>query len=114
MHIHVESAIAPMPRVQQVRGMFDLPDEPVAALDWHVDLPLDTRPWHIGLIVGPSGSGKSTVARHLFPQTADLDEEGRPAAFQEWVDRGAVVDAFPEAMPIKEIVALLSPVGFAS
>jgi energy-coupling factor transporter ATP-binding protein EcfA2 len=114
MHIHLETPIASTPRVQQVRGMFDLPEETSARLDWHVELPLDERPWHIGLIVGPSGCGKSTVARHLFPETAALDVEGRPAAFPEWIGRGAVVDAFPETMPIKDIVALLSAVGFAS
>ncbi|MBI3406930.1 MAG: ABC transporter ATP-binding protein [Planctomycetes bacterium] len=114
MHLHVETPINLTPRVQQVRGMFDLPEEAIAALDWHIELPLDERPWHIGLIVGPSGCGKSTVARHLFPELADLDEHGHPTAFSEWIGRGAVVDAFPETMPIKEIVALLSSVGFAS
>lgn len=114
MHIHVETPIVPTPRVQQVRGMFDLAEEATTHLDWQVELPLADRPWHIGLIVGPSGCGKTTVARHLFTEMAGLDEQGRPPSFREWITRGAVVDAFPEAMPIKDIVALLSSVGFAS
>jgi ABC-type glutathione transport system ATPase component len=41
-------------------------------MEWNVSLPLDVRPWNIGLIVGPSGCGKSTIARRLIgaPYTA--------------------------------------------
>src|SRR5271170_5115083 len=106
MHITVETPISDTPRVQQVRGMFDLPADKLSRLDWDVRLPLDEKLWHIGLIVGPSGCGKTTIARRLFPEPAsDLAEP---------LERGSVLDAFPEAMPIKEIVALLSAVGFAS
>ncbi len=108
MKIVVETPIASSPRVQQVRGMFDLPAEKSSRLEWRADLPLE-EPWHIGLIVGPSGCGKSTLARHLFPGRTQ-----EPAGFAEWTGRGAVVDAFPAGMPIKEIVLLLSAVGFAS
>lgn len=105
MHIVVESSVPATPRVLQVRGMFDLPAASTSRLEWQADLPLDERPWHIGLIVGPSGSGKSTVLRHLFPGGAD-HRAGREEA--------AVVDAFPEGMSIRDIAALLSAVGFAS
>lgn len=114
MHIVVESPVRATPRVQQVRGMFDLAPEPVSRVEWHVSLPLDAQEWRIGLIVGPSGCGKSTVGRHLFPELARLDVHGRPPEFAEWVGRGAVVDAFPPDMAIKDVVALLSAVGFAS
>jgi ABC-type lipoprotein export system ATPase subunit/GNAT superfamily N-acetyltransferase len=113
-HIIVESPVADSPRVEQVRGMFDLEPAQVSRLEWQVRLPIEERPWHIGLIVGPSGCGKSTIARWMFPETAALDEHGRPRQFREWVTRGAVIDAFPETMPIKDVVALLSAVGFAS
>ena len=66
MLITVETPIRDTPRVQQVRGMFDLPAEATSRLEWDVRLPLDERPWHIGLIVGPSGCGKTTVARGSF------------------------------------------------
>src|SRR5207248_3204768 len=96
------------PRVQQVRGMFDLPAAKISRLAWDVRLPLEEKLWHIGLIVGPSGCGKTTIARHLFPemeQHFDLVER---------LALGSVVDAFPDDMPIKDIVTLLSAVGFAS
>lgn len=58
--ITVESPIAESPRVQQVRGLFDLPAEKTSRLRWEVSLPIEERPWNIGLITGPSGCGKST------------------------------------------------------
>jgi hypothetical protein len=113
-HIAVETHISNTPRVQQLRGMFDLPADTVSRLEWHVRLPLEERPWHIGLIVGPSGCGKTTIAKKLFPESAARDENGPPAGLRDALQRGTVVDAFPESMPIKEVTALLSSVGFSS
>jgi GNAT superfamily N-acetyltransferase len=107
MRITVETLILDTPRVQQVRGLFDLPGVKSSRLAWDVHLPLEEKPWHIGLIVGPSGYGKTTVARHLFP-----DQMARhPVAH---APGSSILDAFPAGMPIKDIVALLSAVGFAS
>lgn len=108
MRIVVESAVADTPRVSQVRGMFDLPESAVSRVEWDVDLPLDEKPWNIGLIVGPSGCGKSTIARNLWPgnyrQLGDL----------QWVASNSILDEFPESMPVKDVVGLLSAVGFSS
>jgi hypothetical protein len=109
-HIVVETPIAATPRVQQVRGTFDLPAEHVSRVEWYVRLPLEDWDWQIGLIVGPSGCGKTTVARKLFAGAATAEE----AVLRDRLQRGCVVDAFPDDMPIKEIVALLSAVGFSS
>ena len=106
MQIILETPIVDSPRVQQVRGMFDLPADKISRLHWDVRLPLDEKLWHIGLIVGPSGCGKTTIARRIFPEMERTPELNR--------EQGSVLDAFPETMPIKEIVALLSAVGFAS
>ncbi|MFL5245057.1 MAG: ABC transporter ATP-binding protein [Gemmataceae bacterium] len=105
-HLVVEHTIRATPRVQQVRGMFDLPVEASSRVEWDVHLPLDDRPWHIGLITGPSGCGKSTIARHIWPNAV-----GRPF---EWPADASVLDGFPAALGIKEIVALLSSDGFSS
>src|SRR2546427_9408493 len=105
-HIAVETPIQNTPRVQQLRGMFDLPAETASRLEWHVHLPLEERPWHIGLIVGPSGCGKSTIARRLWPYHLIQ----APA----WPCDRAVVDGFPNELSIKDIVSLLSSVGFSS
>jgi ABC-type phosphate/phosphonate transport system ATPase subunit len=106
--IVVETPIIETPRVLQVRGLFDLPPEKTSRLEWQVDLPLHERPWHVGLIVGPSGCGKSTIARRLF--AAALADE----RLGDWPADRCVLDAFPEGMPVKEIVQLLSAVGFSS
>ena len=51
--ITVETAVVPTPRVEQVAGLFDLPLEKTSRVTWNVTLPLEARPWHVGLVVGP-------------------------------------------------------------
>lgn len=109
MHIVVETAVAETPRVLQVRGMFDLPAGAKARREWHVDLPLAERGWHLGLIVGPSGSGKSTVARALFPGALAPQK-----AIPSWPQDQSVLDGFPPALAVKEVVGLLGAVGLSS
>jgi len=86
--------------------MFDLAGQLHSELSWDVKLPLEERPWNVGLIVGPSGCGKSTIARQLWPQQLGY----RP----EWPADHSVLDGFPLEMSIKQIVQLLSSVGFSS
>jgi hypothetical protein len=108
MQITIESAVVETSRVAQVRGLFDLPASKTERLRWDVDLPLDQRPWNIGLITGPSGCGKSTIARRLWPQEVDH------SAALDWPGDRSLLDGFPEGMSVKEITALLSAVGFSS
>lgn len=131
MHIIVESPIVESPRVAQVRGIFDLPKEKSSRREWQVELPLGERPWNIGLIVGPSGCGKSTIARRLFgselarqktpsPPTPLPGGEGSSIFPLSHGERGpggegeSILDAFPEVMSIRDVVGLLSSVGFSS
>src|SRR5262245_41785404 len=86
--------------------MFDVPPAERSEERWTVELPLDQKEWSIGLIVGPSGSGKSTIARKLFPKNLAPD--------YGWSKSKSILDDFPAEMPIKDIVALLSSVGFSS
>lgn len=86
--------------------MFDVALEDKLRHSWHVDLPIEAKPWRIGAIIGPSGSGKSTIGRALFG----------PGAYHEgysWPD-GSILDGFPEAAGAHEITTALSSVGFAS
>jgi hypothetical protein len=106
--ISVETPIVETPRVAQVRGMFDLPRADRSTVRWNVDLPVEERPWQVGLVVGPSGCGKSTLAKRLWPEALDH------AAALRHLDRGCVVDAFPDDWPIGDIAELLSSVGLAS
>jgi energy-coupling factor transporter ATP-binding protein EcfA2/GNAT superfamily N-acetyltransferase len=92
-----------------VEGLFDIPPTEKSRQEWDVHLPLEEKPWNIGLIVGPSGSGKSTVAHALFGNRLDVQNSLPP-----WPDHQSLLDGFPPSMPIKEVVALLSSVGFSS
>lgn len=107
MKITVSSPVNETARVAQLRGMFDLPDSKSSTLSWEAKLPLNDKPWNIGLIVGPSGCGKSTIARHIWPPS----EEDYQAA---WRADASIIDAFPESLGIKDVVEILSSVGFSS
>lgn len=109
MKIKVESPIIESNRVQQLRGMFDLPSERTSKIEWNVQMPLDEKPWHLGLIVGPSGSGKSTIAKQLFAEAFQRQE-----TLEDWPSDQCILDAFPQNLSIKTIVELLCSVGFAS
>ncbi len=104
--VHRSIAVERTPRVMQLEGLFDIPPARRRERTWRAMLPLEARPWNIGLIVGPSGSGKSTLARELFG----------PAVIDGfvWPERQSLIDAFPAAMSIVEITQLLSSVGFSS
>lgn len=93
-------------RVIQMEGIFDVPPSRQSVKTWEVNLPIEDRPWNIGLIVGPSGSGKSTVARRLFKRQL--------LTSYPWQDRKSILDGFPESMSIADITEILSSVGFSS
>ena len=68
----IETAISTSIRAQQLSSMFDVPAEDRARLEWHGEFPIETKPWHVGLIVGPSGAGKTTILRRTFAEPIDL------------------------------------------
>lgn len=104
--VTVSSPVQRSARVLQVGSMFDVPIEEKASLSWDVDLPLDDRPWSVGLIAGPSGSGKTTIAWHLWPDQV--------LTGFEWSSDRSLLDDFPAGMGIKEVTGLLNSVGLAS
>lgn len=105
-NIERTSAINRTARVAQVEGMFDVPPSKKSTVKWNVNLPLEERDWNIGLIVGPSGCGKSTLAREAFPDIYEPE--------YEWSSSNSLLDDFPKEMSVKDIVSLLSSVGFSS
>jgi ABC-type lipoprotein export system ATPase subunit len=104
--VQVSSSVERTARVLQVEGIFDIPPSKRSEQQWNVDLPIELKPWNVGLIVGPSGCGKSTVARELFPESMK--------ATYEWSGSQSILDGFPASMGVKEIVDLMSSVGFSS
>jgi ABC-type lipoprotein export system ATPase subunit len=104
----VESTVHDSPRLQQVRGIFDLASSATSRLEWNVALPLAVKRWHVGLIVGPSGCGKSTIACQLWREEMQAIER------LSWLADASILDGFRKTMPVSDVVALLSSVGFAS
>lgn len=98
-----ETPISKSPRARQLEGMFDVPRREVSRVEWHADMPIDDRPWNVGLIVGPSGSGKSTIAREVFGAAVD-----HPC---EW-GAASVIDDFDASLSMEQIAAACSAVGF--
>lgn len=105
-HIVKESPVEKTARVMQLSGMFDLPESKISRVDLQVNLPLEEKPWNVGLIVGPSGCGKSTIARELFAKFL--------CNGFDWSKTKSIIDGFPAGLGIKEITGLLSSVGFSS
>lgn len=98
-----QSNVQISPRARQLASMFELAPE-CTSERWSFDLTLPDV-WSIGVIVGPSGSGKSTVAREVFGDYI-AQEDGWPAD-------ATIVDGF-DRVPIKDVAASLSSVGFSS
>ena len=107
--IILETPIVETPRVLQVRGLFDLERKPPRACSGRSSCRSRPEPWNVGLLVGPSGCGKSTIARHLFGDALAAQQ-----SLDSWPTDRSLLDAFPEEMPVKDVVALLSSVGFSS
>lgn len=105
-HIVKESKVERTPRVLQMEGLFDVQPSLTSKMEWEVNLPLEEKPWNIGLIVGPSGSGKTTIARELFGDKIVKEFE--------WDKEKSILDGFPKEASIKEITEWLSRVGFSS
>jgi ABC-type transport system involved in cytochrome c biogenesis ATPase subunit len=90
----------------QVEGLFDIPPTERSEVVLRASLPIEDKPWSIGLIVGPSGSGKTSIAREVFGDAFTVS--------YSWPENKSVVDGFPSSMGTKAVVGLLSSVGFSS
>lgn len=106
VNIIKEINITRSPRVLQLEGMFDVPLTEKLSETWNVSLPLDEKSWNVGLIVGPSGSGKTTILKELFNKHIFNKFK--------WGKDESILDDFPKELGIKNIVELLSSVGFSS
>jgi hypothetical protein len=58
VELKLEVEIERTPRVMQLEGMFDVPEKKRATVDFRFNVPIEDRPWQIGLIVGPTGRGE--------------------------------------------------------
>lgn len=93
-------------RTKSVSGMFDVPEQREISHTWDAQLPIDTKPWRIGLIVGPSGSGKTSIASEVF-------KDCYVSGF-DWPAKQSMLDGFDAHLSVKDIVECLSSVGLSS
>lgn len=101
----VELDYQPTFRTQKVAGMFDVQVTDKLRKEWEVDLPIEEKPWQVGLIVGASGSGKSTIASKIWP---DQMHQGFKWQFS------CLLDDFKQEIEMKALTETLSKVGFSS
>lgn len=92
-------------RSAKVAGMFDVPVTDKLRKEWDINLPIEDKPWQVGLIVGASGSGKSTIAKKAFG-------ENLHTGFN-WKEK-CLLDDFKGELQAKEITEAMSRVGFSS
>lgn len=69
----------------------------------NADLPLEERPWQIGVVVGPSGSGKTTIGRAIGPLYGPEWPKGRP-----------IIDAIDPTGSFDDVTGALSAVGLGT
>jgi ABC-type ATPase with predicted acetyltransferase domain len=99
--IVIETPISTSVRAAQVSSMFGVPAQEKCRLEWHGEMPVEERPWNVGLIVGPSGSGKSTILRRAFAEPKTFD----------W-SAPSVIDDFDRANSVQTIAEICQAVGF--
>ena len=97
----VETPVSRSVRAEQVSCMFDVPPQEKARLEWHGEMPIEDRPWNVGLIVGPSGCGKSTLLRSVFGDPVPLT----------W-GAASVIDDFARSSSVEKISGVCQAVGF--
>lgn len=94
-------------RANRVRSMFNV--EPSAASECvvAVDLPIDEKPWRLGLVVGPSGSGKTTIGRKI------LGDGAMHQGF-DWSRNAPIVDEIGAGATFADVTGALSSVGLGT
>jgi len=103
VNVIVRSKTSQSARAAQLCGMFDVPPTKESVIKWTANIPIEEKPWSVGLVVGPSGCGKSTIARDLWGDLVD-----RPL---DW-SAPAVVDDFGAGYSMDEIAKVCQAVGF--
>ncbi|MGE3348215.1 MAG: ABC transporter ATP-binding protein [Ramlibacter sp.] len=102
--VHHTCADAGSYRAARVKSLFNV--ESGAEFRLQADLPLEARPWAIGIVVGPSGSGKTSVGRAVFGPKAMWAPR--------WPSGAPVIDAIAPTGPFDAVPAALSAVGLGS
>lgn len=88
-------------RAARVKSLFNV--EQGCNVQITADLPLEERPWRLGVVVGPSGSGKTSIGRAIGPLYAPAWPANRP-----------IIDAIDPRGSFDAVTGALSAVGLGS
>lgn len=88
-------------RAARVKSLFNV--EQGCNVQIAADLPLEERPWRVGVVVGPSGSGKTSIGRAIGPLYAPAWPANRP-----------IIDAIDPRGSFDAVAGALSAVGLGS
>ena len=90
-------------RAARVKSLFNAEN----GCNWSTvaELPIEGKPWQIGLIVGPSGSGKTSIGSRIFPDAQIYD------LYSGWRDDAPIVDCIAPDGDFNTVTAMLSAVG---
>jgi GNAT superfamily N-acetyltransferase len=92
-------------RAALVKSLFNIEDASSFTLE--ADLPIEDKPWSLGLVVGPSGTGKTTLGHELFSPGHVYEPQGWPT------DR-PIVEAICPGGDWQQVTAALAAVGLGS
>jgi GNAT superfamily N-acetyltransferase len=92
-------------RSARVKSLFNVEDG--SRFELVADLPIEDKPWSLGLVVGPSGSGKTSIGRKIF---------GSPKALSRprWPADKPIIDAIAADGDFYDATTALSAVGLGS
>jgi ABC-type lipoprotein export system ATPase subunit/GNAT superfamily N-acetyltransferase len=102
----IEAEYKPTFRTEKVVGMFDVPAAKKLRKEWHINMPIEEKPWQVGLIVGASGAGKTTISKRAFGDAAYHQGYAWAAS--------SLLDDFDQGLSASDITNALSHVGFSS
>lgn len=103
----VRSAAFDSYRANRVRSLFNVEKLQGSSHSIAVDLPIDERPWSLGLVVGPSGSGKTTLGRRI------LGDAALHRGFA-WRDDRPIIDEIGPEADFNEVTGALASVGLGT
>ena len=89
-------------RAARVHSLFNA--ETGASFTLDADLPIEDKPWSVGVVVGPSGSGKTSIGRRIFGADAFYEPAG-------WQDDAPIVDCIAPEGSFDNVTAALAAVG---
>lgn len=91
-------------RAARVKSLFNA--ESGCNFDLDAELPIESFPWSLGVIVGPSGSGKSSIGTLLY----GADSMWAPA----WASDRPIIDEIAPTEDFNKVTAALAAVGLGT